>query len=367
MSAANYKKGDINFTNDNVRVHKIRDMLSPVSIIERYPLSKEGVDRVARTRLEVADILHNRDDRLLVVIGPCSIHDVKAAEEYARRLKGQIEKYHDQLLIVMRVYFEKPRTTVGWKGLINDPYLNNTYQINDGIALGRKILVDINELGVPTAGEFLDTMSPQYIADLMSWGAIGARTTESQLHRELASGLSCPVGFKNATNGSVQIAVDAMVSSSYPHTFLGITKFGQVAIIETTGNQDVHVILRGGSDGPNYDAESVAKVVAQLEKTPFSPSVMVDCSHANSEKDFRRQSVVCENIANQIRNGSYAINGVMIESHIKEGRQNLTEYNIDSLEYGKSITDGCVSWETTEDLLANLAAAVQERREKYPR
>ncbi|MFC6276172.1 3-deoxy-7-phosphoheptulonate synthase [Psittacicella hinzii] len=361
------KKGDLNFTNDNIRVKKIRDMLSPVSIIERFPLSKEGVDRVAKTRIEVANILHGKDDRLLVIIGPCSIHDVKAAEEYAKRLKTEIEKYRDTLCIVMRVYFEKPRTTVGWKGLINDPYLNNTYQINDGIALGRKILVDINELGVPTAGEFLDTMSPQYIADLMSWGAIGARTTESQLHRELASGLSCPIGFKNATTGSVQVAVDAMVSASYPHTFLGITKFGQVAIIETTGNHDVHVILRGGSNGTNYDAESVQKVVNELEKTPFTPAVMVDCSHANSSKDYRRQSIVCADIANQIKNGSYHINGVMIESHLKEGRQDLTEDNINSLEYGKSITDGCVSWETTEELLATLAAAVQERRTKFPR
>lgn len=367
MSAANFKKGDINFTNDNVRVHKIRDMLSPVSIIERFPLSKAGVDRVAKTRLEVSEILHGKDDRLLVVIGPCSIHDVKAAREYAERLKGQIEKYRDQLCIVMRVYFEKPRTTVGWKGLINDPYLNHTFQINEGIALGRQILVEINELGVPTAGEFLDTMSPQYIADLMSWGAIGARTTESQLHRELASGLSCPIGFKNATNGSVQIAVDAMVSASYPHTFLGITKFGQVAIIETTGNKDVHVILRGGSNGPNYDAASVANVVEKLEKTPFTTSVMVDCSHANSEKDYRRQSQVCENISEQIKSGSYSINGVMIESHLVEGRQDLKDDNIDKLTYGQSITDGCVGWETTEQLLAMLANAVQTRRDNFPR
>lgn len=352
-------------SNDNVRVTNIRDILPPLSIIERFPANQDVCDLVTQTRERISKILKGEDNRLLVVIGPCSIHDTKAAYEYAQRIKPLVYKYRDTLEIVMRVYFEKPRTTIGWKGLINDPYFDESYKINDGITMAREILLKINELGVPTAGEFLDTMTPQYIADLMSWGAIGARTTESQLHRELASGLSCPIGFKNATNGSMQVAIDAMLSASNPHSFIGVTKFGQIAIIETTGNDDVHVILRGGSDGPNYYEEHVQKAVKAIEKTKFYPSVMVDCSHANSNKDYRRQTLVCQNICLQLKNGSFNINGVMVESHLVEGNQKLSSTNLDDLTYGQSITDGCIGWEDTEKVLAMLDQSVAYRNANY--
>lgn len=366
-STSDLRKGDFYINNDNTRVKNLRTILRPLDIINQFTLSDAALKLVATTRTEVSRILASsntpeRDDRLLVIIGPCSIHDRKSAFEYAQLLKPLIHQYRDTLCIVMRVYFEKPRTTVGWKGLINDPHLNNSYDINTGLKKARSILVEINNLGVPTAGEFLDTMTPQYIADCMSWGAIGARTTESQLHRELASGLSCPVGFKNATNGSIQIAIDAMVSASYPHNFIGINKHGEVAIIETLGNRDTHVILRGGADGPNYTAPYVKEACSILEAKGFTPAVMIDCSHANSEKDYRRQWQVCQDISQQIGQGSYRINGVMIESHLIAGRQDLTADNINSLTYGQSITDGCVGWEQTEEMLQLLSEAVLTRR-----
>lgn len=353
-------KSKINIENDDERIQRIEQVLPPVALLERFPASKLAVELVKQTRQHIHQIIHQQDDRLLVVIGPCSIHDPKSALEYAQRLKKMREKYADSLEIVMRVYFEKPRTTVGWKGLINDPHLNGTYALNDGLRMARKLLSDINDLGIPTAGEFLDMITPQYLADFMSWGAIGARTTESQVHRELASGLSCAVGFKNGTNGGVKIALDAIGSAQSPHYFLSVTKFGHSAIVSTKGNSDCHIILRGGENGPNYDAASVNAVCADIEKSGRIPHVMVDFSHANSNKQFKKQLEVCDDVSQQIAQGSTQIFGVMIESHLVEGRQDLEEGK--PLTYGQSITDACIGWEDSETALAQLAAAVKSRR-----
>lgn len=348
--------------NDDLRISNIEELLPPVALLERYPVSDVAAETVAKTRQAVHNILHGKDDRLLVVIGPCSIHDPKAALEYAHKIKAmrEIAKINQNLEVVMRVYFEKPRTTVGWKGLINDPYLNETYALNDGLRIARKVLSDINDLSVPAAGEFLDMITPQYMADFMSWGAIGARTTESQVHRELASGLSCAVGFKNGTNGGVKIALDAIGAAEVPHHFLSVTKFGHSAIVSTAGNPDCHIILRGGDKGTNYDEASVNKVCADIEKSGRRPHVMIDFSHANSQKQFKRQLDVCNDVANQIANGSQFISGVMIESHLVEGRQDLEAGK--TLTYGQSITDGCIGWADSENVLFQLAEAVEKRR-----
>lgn len=352
--------------NDDVRITSIEELLPPIALLEAYPASDVAAETVAKTRQAVHKILHGADDRLLVVIGPCSIHDPKAALEYAQKIKEMRAnpKINQNLEVVMRVYFEKPRTTVGWKGLINDPYLNETFVLNDGLRIARKVLSDINDLSVPAAGEFLDMITPQYMADFMSWGAIGARTTESQVHRELASGLSCAVGFKNGTNGSVKIALDAISSAKSPHHFLSVTKFGHSAIVSTAGNPDCHIILRGGDQGTNYDAASVAEACAAIEQSGGRPHVMIDFSHANSQKQFKRQLDVCNDVCNQIANGSDFISGVMIESHLVEGRQDLIEgQGLEALVYGQSVTDGCIGWEDSEKVLFQLSEAVEKRRQ----
>lgn len=356
------------YKNDDLRIAKIEELLPPVALLERYPASEIAAKTVEEARKAIHRIIHGADDRLLVVIGPCSIHDPKAAIEYAERLKAlrDNDKINKNLEVVMRVYFEKPRTTVGWKGLINDPYLNETYALNDGLRIARKVLSDINDLSVPAAGEFLDMITPQYMADFMSWGAIGARTTESQVHRELASGLSCAVGFKNATNGSVKIALDAIGAAEAPHHFLSVTKFGHSAIVSTAGNPDCHIILRGGDSGTNYDAESVEKVCAAIEKSGRRPHVMVDFSHANSQKQYKRQMDVCADVCAQIASGSYFISGVMIESHLIEGRQDLIDgQSLKDLVYGQSVTDSCIGWEDSEKALFALAEAVEARRKNH--
>ena len=309
---------------------------------------------VTETRQEISDLVHGHNNRLLVIIGPCSIHDPKAALEYAQRLLPLKQKYAQELLIVMRVYFEKPRTTVGWKGLINDPFLNGTFDINFGLRQARKLLLELNNIGIPASTEFLDMITPQYYADLISWGAIGARTTESQVHRELASGLSCPVGFKNGTDGNLKIAIDAIGAASHPHHFLSVTKTGHSAIVHTTGNPDCHAILRGGKE-PNYSSKHVQAAVQKLQQAGVSPKLMIDCSHANSRKEFARQMEVAQDIATQIQNGEQNIMGVMVESHLVEGRQD------NPVVYGQSITDACIGWDTTEQLLAMLAKANRVR------
>ncbi|MFU2058903.1 3-deoxy-7-phosphoheptulonate synthase AroG [Avibacterium volantium] len=353
-------KNDIYIANDDTRIGKVEQVLPPIALIEKYPASEVAINSVKKARQQAHNIIHRKDDRLLVVIGPCSIHDPKSALEYAQRIKAMREKYQDSLEIIMRVYFEKPRTTVGWKGLINDPYLNNSYALNDGLRIARKLLLDINNLEVPTAGEFLDMITPQYVADFMSWGAIGARTTESQVHRELASGLSCAVGFKNATNGGVRIALDAIGAAEAPHYFLSVTKFGHSAIVSTKGNADCHIILRGGDNGPNYSAKDVNEVCESIKKSGRIPHVMVDFSHANSSKQFKKQLEVCADVCQQIAQGSNQIFGVMIESHLVEGRQDLVEGK--ELVYGQSITDACIGWEDSELVLEQLSNAVIARR-----
>ncbi len=345
---------------DDLRIVGLREVSSPQEVHAEYPITDQAAETIFHTRQAIHRILHNEDDRLLVVVGPCSIHDTKAALEYAEHIKQVRDTHEDDLLIVMRVYFEKPRTTVGWKGLINDPHLDGSFDINTGIRKARKLLLDINNMGVPAGTEFLDLITPQYIADLVSWGAIGARTTESQGHRELASGISCPIGFKNSTNGGFSIAIDAINAASHPHHFLSLTKEGKSAIFETSGNEDCHIILRGGSDKPNYDAESVAKAVQKLEEAGIQSGVMIDFSHANSLKQHQRQIEVGKDVAAQIAAGNTAIKGVMIESHLREGRQNNEPGK--PLEYGVSITDACISWADTEPLLDTLAQAVRQRR-----
>lgn len=349
------------YQTDDVHISKIKELLPPVALLEKFPASEKASEVVFQGRKSIQDILNDRDDKLLVVIGPCSIHDPKAALEYGEKLLALREKYKDNLEVVMRVYFEKPRTTVGWKGLINDPYLDNSFKLNDGLKLGRKLLADLNDLGMPTAGEFLDMITPQYMADFMCWGAIGARTTESQVHRELASGLSCPVGFKNGTDGTIKIAIDAIGAANASHHFLSVTKFGHSAIVETTGNSDCHIILRGGKS-TNFDKDSVGDVTSQLDKASLNTKVMIDFSHANSQKKFQNQMLVCEDVATQIAQGNNNIFGVMVESHLVEGRQDLVEGQ--PLTYGQSITDACIGWQDTETLLARLNEAVQARKQK---
>jgi 3-deoxy-7-phosphoheptulonate synthase len=346
---------------DDLRIRDVRPLIPPAILLEEIPISERASNIVADTRLTVARIARGEDPRFAVIVGPCSIHDVQAAREYAARLKPLAERYADALVVVMRVYFEKPRTTVGWKGLINDPDLDESYHMNKGLRLARQLLLDINDLGLPTASEFLDMQIPQHIGDLTSWVTIGARTAESQVHRELASGLSAPVGFKNSTDGSTQIAVDAVLSARSAHWFPSVTKQGVGAIFQTTGNSDCHVILRGGSrTGPNYDAEHVAKVCAQLEGKGLTGSVLVDCSHGNSQKDHLRQAQVATGLCEQLVAGSRGIFGAMLESHLVEGRQDLVAGRAPV--YGQSITDACLSFEQTEPLLEQFARAQRARR-----
>jgi 3-deoxy-7-phosphoheptulonate synthase len=348
------------YATDDLRIKWTKVVLPPVFLEEEMPVTDAASATVFQTRHDICEVLAGRDKRLIVVVGPCSIHDTKAAREYATKLKGVIPEVSNELIVVMRVYFEKPRTTIGWKGLINDPYLDHSYKINDGLRMARHLLLDLAEMGVPAGTEFLDMVSPQYVAALVSWGAIGARTTESQIHRQLVSGLSCPVGFKNATSGDVQIAIEAMLSAAHPHTFLGHSKHGQSAIFVTNGNPDTHVILRGGSKMVNYTAEAVAEVCARLEKCKQRPQVMIDCSHANSHKDYTKQPAVCRDVAAQVANGDKRILGVMIESSLVAGSQPLVEGK--ALTYGQSITDSCIGWDETPGLLRELAAAVRAGR-----
>ncbi len=347
------------YQTDDVRIKQVKQLLPPVAILEKFPTTEMAATTTFQARQAIHNILQDEDDRLLVIIGPCSIHDPVAALEYGKRLKVLRDELGDRLEIVMRVYFEKPRTTVGWKGLINDPYLDDTYQLNDGLRMARKLLLDLTDTGMPTAGEFLDMITPQYMGDLISWGAIGARTTESQVHRELASGLSCPVGFKNGTDGNIKIATDACSSAGASHHFLSVTKFGHSAIVETAGNPDCHLILRGGKE-PNYSAEHVAAIKAELAAQNLRQKVMIDFSHANSSKQFKRQLVVCDDVAAQLASGEDAIFGVMIESHLNEGRQDLVEGKVAN--YGQSITDACIGWDDSEKVLRQLADAVTARR-----
>ncbi|MGH8460427.1 MAG: 3-deoxy-7-phosphoheptulonate synthase [Stenotrophobium sp.] len=345
---------------ENLRIKSIRAVSTPALVQAEIPLTDAAAATVSDTRREAQAILAGQDDRLLVVVGPCSIHDPDAALDYATRLQALRAELGRDLLIVMRVYFEKPRTTVGWKGLINDPELNDSYQIDKGLRIGRKLLLALNERGMPAGVEFLDILTPQYLADLVSWGAIGARTTESQLHREMASGLSCPVGFKNGTDGSVKVAVDAVMSARNPHRFLSLTNAGEISIFETTGNPDSHIILRGGSLGTNYDAGAVDAACATLGKAGLKPLVMIDFSHANSSKQHRRQIVVGHDVGSQIAGGDARIIGVMIESNLVEGRQDIGAR--DKMVYGQSVTDACIHWDDTAELLRKLATSVQARR-----
>lgn len=345
---------------DDVRIEKLRPLIPPAILIEELPLTDEMTATVANARREVAACLNAEDDRLMVVVGPCSIHDVQAAQEYAELLKAARAKFQDDLVLLMRVYFEKPRTTVGWKGLINDPDLNDSFNINQGLRTARKLLCTLTQMGVPTATEFLDTITPQFIADLVSWGAIGARTTESQVHRELASGLSMPVGFKNGTDGNVDIAVAAVGAANHPHHFLSVTKQSLAAIVSTKGNKNCHIILRGSSLGPNYDTESVGKAVEKSQNAKVSHRLMVDCSHGNSQKDHLRQPLVAADIATQVGDGGTDVFGLMIESHLNEGKQSLGKK--EDLTYGQSITDACLNWGSTLEVLDLLADAVRTRR-----
>jgi len=346
---------------DDTRIDAVRPLITPALLHERLPVSEPAQALVEQVRREIADVLHGRDDRLVVVVGPCSIHDHAQAMEYAARLKPLADELRGELVTVMRVYFEKPRTTVGWKGYINDPHLDGSFAINEGLERARALLIDILGLGLTAGSEFLDLLSPQYIAELISWGAIGARTTESQSHRQLASGLSCPVGFKNGTDGGVRVATDAILAASAPHAFMGMTKMGVAAVFETTGNADCHVILRGGK-APNYSAADVDAACAMLRGAGLREQVMIDLSHANSSKQHRRQIEVAEDIAAQIAGGEQRITGVMIESHLEEGRQDLRPG--EPLRHGVSITDACISFAQTEPVLRRLAKAVRARRER---
>ena len=351
---------------DDQRIKDVTPLPPPEHLIKFFPIAGTSVERlVGHTRQAVRNIVHGRDDRMLVIIGPCSIHDPAAALEYARRLLEQRQRHAEHLEIVMRVYFEKPRTTVGWKGLINDPYLDSSYRIHEGLRIARQLLLEINRLGVPAAGEFLDTISPQYIADLISWGAIGARTTESQVHRELASGLSAPIGFKNGTDGNIQIAIDAIQAAARPHHFLSVHKNGQVAIVETQGNRDCHLILRGGRS-PNYSAAHVAQACQEIEAAKLPCALMVDFSHANSGKQHQQQRAVARDVAAQVASGSRCIFGAMVESHLVAGAQKFSPGKDDPnrLTFGQSITDACLGWEDSVLMLEELSAAVQARRQR---
>jgi len=345
---------------DDTRIAGIKDVIPPKDVIAEYPASDAARETIAETRETIHRILYGEDDRLVVVVGPCSIHDPVAARDYATRLKKMRDSLKGELEVVMRVYFEKPRTSVGWKGLINDPHLDGSFRINEGLRIARHLLADINDMGVPAATEYLDLITPQYVADLISWGAIGARTTESQVHRELASGLSCPVGFKNSTDGTLTNAINATQAASQPHHFLSLTKEGRSAIFSTKGNPDTHVILRGGKE-PNYDAESITSAARALASAGRPVRLMVDLSHANSSKQYIRQIDVAKDVGAQVASGDTRIIGIMVESHIVEGRQDVEEGC--ELTYGQSITDACIGWEDTVDMLNNLAAAVRARRE----
>jgi 3-deoxy-7-phosphoheptulonate synthase len=348
------------FPTDDLRIQWTKVVLPPVLLEEELPITEAASATVFKARTEIVDILNGRDRRLIVVVGPCSIHDTEAARAYADLLKPAITKHAAELCIIMRVYFEKPRTTLGWKGLINDPYLDESFKINDGLRKARHLLLDLGNMGVPAGTEFLDMISPQYISSLVSWGAIGARTTESQVHRELVSGISCPVGFKNGTSGNTQIAIEAILSANQSHNFLGHTKNGQTAIFVTKGNPDCHIILRGGRNTTNFDADAVEETCKQMAKANIRPQVMIDCSHANSHKDHTQQLAVCRNVAAQITTGDNRIIGVMLESNIVAGAQKLIPGH--PLVYGQSITDACIDWEETKLALAELAAAVRSAR-----
>ena len=345
---------------EDLRIRSIREVTTPAALHAEFPITERAADTVVRTRKGIQRILHGEDDRLLVVTGPCSIHDPAAARDYAECLSARLAALRQDLLIVMRVYFEKPRTTVGWKGLINDPDLYGSFDINKGLRVARELLVTLNDGGVPAGVEFLDILTPQYLADLVSWGAIGARTTESQVHRELASGLSCPVGFKNGTDGSLKVAIDAVRAARHSHCFLSFTQNAQSAIFATAGNEDTHIVLRGGNDAPNFDAASIERAGRELRKAELGERLMIDFSHANSRKRHERQREVCRDVCAQIAGGQHRIAGVMIESHLKAGRQDAN--NGEDLVYGQSITDACIGWEETSELLNELALAVRERR-----
>lgn len=348
----------MNYLTDNTRIIDRQKVPAPYELVNKYPLNDEISRLVYGTRNEISQILHNSDDRLLVVTGPCSIHDTDSALEYAKWLKEESLKYKDTLLLVMRVYFEKPRTTIGWKGLINDPDLDGSYKIAKGIEKARKLLIDIAELDMPVGTEFLDPISPQYVTDLISWGAIGARTAESQIHRELASGLSCPIGIKNGTNGSLKAAIDGIQAANHSHVFLGATKEAEIAMLKTAGNNDTHIILRGGKQ-PNYNKDSIKETLVALKEAEVNESIMVDASHGNSQKKFKQQINVIEDISNQIILGDRNLKGVMIESHINEGNQKISS----NLKYGQSITDACINLEDTSNCFSILAEAVQRRRD----
>ena len=343
---------------NNLNVSGLTPLIAPADLKQVLPLSEEDAEFVAKSRTQVQDILWNRDPRMMVVIGPCSIHDPKAAIEYAERLAKLNSELHDQLLLVMRVYFEKPRTTIGWKGLINDPDLNGTHLISKGLGIARRLMLNITAMGLPVATEMLDPITPQYMADTISWGAIGARTTESQTHREMSSGLSFPVGFKNGTDGNLQIAIDAMGAACHPHSFLGINREGRTSIVRTTGNPDVHIVLRGGNDKPNYAAADIAQAEKKLDKAGIKTTLMVDCSHANSLKDHNRQEAVMQDVMEQVAAGNAKIGSLMIESFLKEGNQKMAD-KLEDLEYGVSITDKCVNWETTERMLRHAHATLK--------
>ena len=345
----------------DLRVVETRPLLSPAFLKSELPLKPEAAHLVTQTRDSICDILEGRDERVLVVVGPCSIHDVEAAREYGKKLVKLRSQLQDRLEIVMRVYFEKPRTTVGWKGLINDPHLDNSYEINTGLRTARKLLLDLADLGLPAATELLDPITPQYIADLICWTAIGARTTESQIHRQMASGLSMPVGYKNGTDGSFSAAINAMLTAKISHHFLGINQDGLASIVKTTGNPNGHLVLRGGAKKPNYEAADIGTATDALKQKAMNHRLMVDCSHGNSSKDFNKQVTVLDNIIEQIKTGSPSIMGVMIESHLIEGSQSISK-DRSSLVYGQSITDACVNWDTTEAMLHSLAAAVSSGR-----
>ena len=347
----------MNYSTDNTRIIDRRKVPAPYELVNKYPINDQISKLVYGTRNEISQILHNKDDRLFVVVGPCSIHDPKSALEYAEKLAKENKRLSKNILVIMRVYFEKPRTTVGWKGLINDPDINETFNIAKGVELARKLLINIAELGLPAGTEFLDPISPQYVTDIISWGAIGARTAESQIHRELASGLSCPVGIKNGTDGGLKAAIDGIQAANHSHVFLGATKEADIAMLKTAGNNDTHIILRGGKE-PNYDSESVESTLVALREAEVNESIMIDASHGNSQKIFKQQIPVVESICEQMLNGNNNIKGVMIESHLNEGNQKISE----SLKYGQSITDACMGWEDTVKCLEMLSSAVEKKR-----
>ena len=347
----------MNYSTDNTRIIDRRKVPAPYELVNKYPINDQISKLVYGTRNEISQILHNKDDRLFVVVGPCSIHDPESALEYAEKLAKENKRLSKNILVIMRVYFEKPRTTVGWKGLINDPDINETFNIAKGVELARKLLINIAELGLPAGTEFLDPISPQYVTDIISWGAIGARTAESQIHRELASGLSCPIGIKNGTDGGLKAAIDGIQAANHSHVFLGATKEADIAMLKTAGNNDTHIILRGGIE-PNYDSESVESTLVALREAEVNESIMIDASHGNSQKIFKQQIPVVESICEQILNGNNNIRGVMIESHLNEGNQKISE----SLKYGQSITDACMGWEDTVNCLEMLSSAVEKKR-----